>query len=108
VARIDSSRNHVAAGTRDYLTSSNLEIDAVTGPLAGIKLVELGGIGPGPFAAMLLSDLGADILRITMAEKFESRIPGQFTDFGNPGKFRDSLRISRPAAELHRDLFRNR
>jgi crotonobetainyl-CoA:carnitine CoA-transferase CaiB-like acyl-CoA transferase len=82
-----------------------LEIDAVTGPLAGIKLVELGGIGPGPFATMLLSDLGADILRIAMAEKFESRIPGQFTDFR---KSRDSLRISRPAAELHRDLFRNR
>ena len=34
------------------------------GPLAGIRIVELGGIGPGPFAAMLLSDLGADVLRI--------------------------------------------
>ncbi|MGE4243108.1 CaiB/BaiF CoA transferase family protein [Ramlibacter sp.] len=35
-----------------------------TGPLAGVRIVELGGIGPGPFAAMLLSDLGADIIRI--------------------------------------------
>ena len=34
------------------------------GPLAGVKLVEFAGIGPGPFAAMLLADLGADILRI--------------------------------------------
>lgn len=34
------------------------------GPLAGVRIVELGGIGPGPFAAMLLSDLGADVLRI--------------------------------------------
>ena len=34
------------------------------GPLAGVKIVELGGIGPGPFASMLLSDLGADVVRI--------------------------------------------
>lgn len=35
-----------------------------TGPLAGVKVVELGGIGPGPFAAMMLADLGADVVRI--------------------------------------------
>jgi alpha-methylacyl-CoA racemase len=35
-----------------------------TGPLAGIRVVELAGIGPGPFAAMLLADLGAEVLRI--------------------------------------------
>ncbi len=34
------------------------------GPLSGIKIVEFAGIGPGPFAAMLLSDMGADIIRI--------------------------------------------
>lgn len=34
------------------------------GPLSGLKIVEFSGIGPGPFAGMLLSDLGADILRI--------------------------------------------
>jgi alpha-methylacyl-CoA racemase len=34
------------------------------GPLKGIRIVEFAGIGPGPFAAMLLSDMGADILRI--------------------------------------------
>ncbi len=37
---------------------------ALTGPLAGIKIVEMGGIGPGPFAAMLLADMGADIIRL--------------------------------------------
>ena len=31
------------------------------GPLAGYKIVEMGGIGPGPMCAMLLADLGADI-----------------------------------------------
>ena len=34
------------------------------GPLAGIKVVELAGIGPGPMCAMLLADLGATVLRI--------------------------------------------
>jgi alpha-methylacyl-CoA racemase len=34
------------------------------GPLRGIKVVELGGIGPAPFAAMMLSDLGAEVVRV--------------------------------------------
>jgi alpha-methylacyl-CoA racemase len=36
----------------------------VTGPLAGRRIVELAGIGPGPFAAMMLSDMGAEVLRV--------------------------------------------
>jgi len=34
------------------------------GPLAGVKVVEMAGIGPAPFAAMLLADMGADVVRI--------------------------------------------
>src|SRR6201996_6461182 len=34
------------------------------GPLTGLKVVEFAGIGPGPFCGMLLSDLGADVVRI--------------------------------------------
>lgn len=34
------------------------------GPLAGVKIVELGGIGPGPFCCMLLADMGAEVIRI--------------------------------------------
>ena len=34
------------------------------GPLAGFKIIEIAGIGPGPYAAMLLSDLGADVVRV--------------------------------------------
>jgi crotonobetainyl-CoA:carnitine CoA-transferase CaiB-like acyl-CoA transferase len=37
---------------------------AAMGPLSGLKVVELAGIGPGPMAAMLLADLGATVLRI--------------------------------------------
>ncbi|MCW3048441.1 MAG: carnitine dehydratase [Solirubrobacterales bacterium] len=36
----------------------------MSGPLTGIRVVEIGGIGPGPFCAMLLADLGADVLRV--------------------------------------------
>ncbi len=45
------------------------------GPLAGVKIVELAGIGPGPFAGMLLSDMGADIVRIDRAGQVD---PAQF------------------------------
>jgi alpha-methylacyl-CoA racemase len=34
------------------------------GPLEGVRVVELAGIGPGPFCAMLLADLGAEVLRV--------------------------------------------
>ncbi|MET7574317.1 CaiB/BaiF CoA-transferase family protein [Streptomyces sp. NPDC005492] len=34
------------------------------GPLSGVRVIELAGIGPGPFAAMLLADLGADVVRV--------------------------------------------
>lgn len=34
------------------------------GPLAGVKVIELGGIGPGPHTAMMLADLGADVVRV--------------------------------------------
>src|ERR1043165_903452 len=37
---------------------------AISGPLAGIRVVELAGIGPGPHAALLLADLGADVVRV--------------------------------------------
>jgi len=38
-----------------------------TGPLAGLRVVEIGGIGPGPFCAMLLADLGAEVVRVDRA-----------------------------------------
>ena len=38
-----------------------------SGPLRGIRVVEIAGIGPGPFAAMLLSDLGATVIRVDRA-----------------------------------------
>ena len=39
-----------------------------SGPLAGIKVVEIAGIGPGPLAAMFLADLGATVIRVDRKE----------------------------------------
>src|SRR5258705_10122226 len=35
-----------------------------SGPLSGVKVLEIAGIGPGPFCGMLLADLGADVVRV--------------------------------------------
>ncbi len=39
------------------------------GPLNGVKIVEVGGIGPGPFCAMMLSDMGADVLHVVRKDE---------------------------------------
>lgn len=62
------------------------------GPLSGLKIVEFAGIGPGPMCAMLLADMGAEVLRIDRAEP---------TDLGSkrPPRF-DLLRRGRKIVRL--------
>jgi alpha-methylacyl-CoA racemase len=45
------------------------------GPLHGVKILEIAGIGPGPFAAMMLADMGADIVRVDRADKVHGGDP---------------------------------
>ena len=45
------------------------------GPLTGLKVVEIAGIGPGPFCGMMLADLGADIVRVDRAQNVEGGDP---------------------------------
>jgi alpha-methylacyl-CoA racemase len=47
----------------------------MAGPLSGIKVVEITGIGPGPFCAMMLADLGADVLRIDRSATVRPQMP---------------------------------
>ena len=47
------------------------------GPLEGVKMIEIAGIGPGPFAAMMLSDMGAEILRIDRAQNVAGGDPAK-------------------------------
>jgi alpha-methylacyl-CoA racemase len=60
-----------------------------TGPLAGVKVIELGGIGPGPHAGMVLADLGADVVRV--------RRPGGLTI---PAEDRDLLHRGKRIVDL--------
>ncbi len=59
------------------------------GPLAGVKVIELGGIGPGPHAGMMLADLGADVVRV--------RRPGGLT---MPSEDRDLLHRGKRIVDL--------
>ena len=47
----------------------------MAGPLSGYRVIEIAGIGPGPFAAMLLSDLGAEVIRVERAQSVRGPAP---------------------------------
>ena len=49
----------------------------MSGPLTGIRVVELVGLGPGPFCGMLLADLGADVLRVDRVATARAVDPGR-------------------------------
>lgn len=55
------------------------EAPAFTGPLVGLRVLEVGSIGPGPFGAMLLADLGADVIRLDRAHG--ANLVGPNSDF---------------------------
>lgn len=66
------------------------ELGQGTGPLQGIKVVEIAGIGPSPHACMLLADLGADVIRV-------ERPGGQLLTGGS----HDLLNRGRPSVALN-------
>ncbi len=47
------------------------------GPLTGIRVVEIAGIGPGPFCAMMLADMGADVIRVDRAAAVRGGDPSE-------------------------------
>jgi alpha-methylacyl-CoA racemase len=49
----------------------------VMGPLAGYRIVEMAGIGPAPFAAMLLADMGAEVIRVDRRGEADLGLPGR-------------------------------
>ena len=73
-----------------------IELGQGTGPLRGVKVVEIAGIGPGPHACMILADLGADVIRV-------ERPGGQFLSGGatmllNRGRPSVALDLKNPEA----------
>ena len=51
------------------------------GPLAGFRIIEMAGIGPAPFAATLLADMGAEVIRIDRREAADLGLPGREPKF---------------------------
>ena len=49
------------------MPSADGKLERVSGPLAGIRILEFAGIGPGPFCATMLADLGADVVRVVFS-----------------------------------------
>lgn len=47
----------------------------MAGPLSGYRIIELAGIGPGPFAAMMLADMGAEVIRVDRAQAVNGTAP---------------------------------
>ncbi|MGA0894272.1 MAG: CaiB/BaiF CoA transferase family protein [Ilumatobacteraceae bacterium] len=47
----------------------------MSGPLRGTRIIEIAGIGPGPFAAMLLADMGAEVVRVERAQSVRGPAP---------------------------------
>ena len=47
----------------------------MSGPLEGLKIIEIAGIGPGPFCAMMLADMGADVVRVDRAQNVHGGDP---------------------------------
>lgn len=75
----------------------------MTGPLRGITVVELGGIGPAPFAGMMLADLGADV--VVIERPHGPRFAEPRKDLHRRGKRSVALDLKAPeASELIRSL----
>ena len=70
----------------------------MAGPLHGLRVVELAGIGPGPHAAMLLGDLGADVVRVERPGKG----PGPATEPGDDYLLRNRRSVGREPQESKR------
>lgn len=64
------------------------------GPLAGIKIIEMAGLGPGPFAGMLLADMGADVI---LVEKKADPRKNRVADCNRRGKRSIALNLKEPA-----------
>lgn len=69
----------------------------MTGPLQGIKIIEMAGLGPAPFAGMLLADLGAEVICIDRPASKEVDPQSRRTNILQRGKKSIVLDLKRPA-----------
>ncbi|HAK62357.1 MAG TPA: carnitine dehydratase, partial [Alphaproteobacteria bacterium] len=67
----------------------------MSGPLTGVKIIEFQGIGPAPFCGMMLSDMGADVVRIDRKARNGG---GSKFEIGGRGRRSISLDLKKPEA----------
>ncbi len=68
-----------------------------SGPLSGYRIIELAGIGPGPFAAMMLADMGAEVIRVERAQSVRGQAPnGAHWDVSLRGRRNIAIDLKNP------------
>ena len=71
---------------------------ATAGALSGLRIVEMAGLGPAPYAAMLLADLGAEVIRVDRADRAAAGDPNARVKLLNRGRRSIALDLKRPEA----------
>lgn len=69
------------------------------GPLKGFTIVELAGIGPAPFAGMVLADMGATVIRVDRREAADLGLPGRLPKFDVLARGRRSVAVDLKSAD---------
>ena len=68
----------------------------MSGPLQGVKIIEIAGIGPGPFAAMMLADMGAEIVRVDRAQSVSGNFDRPNLEILNRGRRSIGVDLKQP------------
>jgi len=69
-----------------------------TGPLQGVRIIEIASMGPGPFCGMLLADMGADLLRIDRLQQVDPEKPADRFEVMSRGRRSMMLDLKAPGA----------
>jgi alpha-methylacyl-CoA racemase len=75
--------------------TEEVSVAETSGPLAGVRVIELAGIGPGPFCGMLLADLGAEVIQVDRPSGTATPVPRR-NDVTNRGKRRVVVDLKHP------------
>lgn len=75
------------------------------GPLKGVRIIEMAGIGPAPFCGMMLSDMGAEVIRVDRSDGADLGLPGREPRFEVLHRGRQSVAVD-VKSEAGRDIVR--